>query len=86
MAEYLIQGGFIFVLGLIMTAVIRPMRKQINNNATTVNQHETKIAVLKKMGQTNIEDHKEMKKSLNDGLDNVFKKVDDINKYLRNGK
>ena len=85
MADY-IQGGLVIVLGLIMTAVIRPMRKQINNNATTVNQHETKIAVLKSMAGKNSEDHKEMKKSLSDGFSNVFKKFDDINNYLRNGK
>ena len=86
MADYLIQGGLIAVLGLIMTAVIRPMRKRIDNNSVFVNQHETRIAVLKTMAKDNIEDHKEMKKTLNDGFDHVFKKIDDINTYLRNGK
>ena len=86
MADYLIQGGLISVLALIMIAVIRPMRKQIVDNSVIVNQHETEIAVLKSMAQDNTEDHKEMKKSLNDGFDHVFKKVDNINNYLRNGK
>lgn len=86
MADYLIQGGLIAVLGLIMTAVIRPMRKQIGDNSVIVNQHETRIAVLKSMAEKNTEDHKEMKKSLGDGFNHVFKKIDDINTYLRNGK
>jgi len=85
LADYLIQGGLIAVLGLIMTAVIRPMRKRLDENVTTVGQHETEIAVLKSMAKKNTEEHGEMKTSLNDGFGNVFEKIDNINNYLRNG-
>jgi hypothetical protein len=85
MAEY-IQGGLVIVLGLIITAIIRPMRKRIDDNSTTVNQHETKIAVLEKMAEKSTEEHKETKKAITDGFGNVFKKIDNINNYLRNGK
>jgi len=86
MADYFIQGGLIAVLGLIMTAVIRPMRKQIDETTGSINEHKTEIAVLKSMAKDNTGDHDEIKQRLDNGFDNVFKKIDDINKYLRNGK